>query len=430
MKSSALTAGLALLALALPSLAQEVAPEPNLPDFSNCLPLYGKPVPCQDPNQIPPCPPAIVVEEPVGIPVTPPKFPRVWVDGEYMLWWLRPNYINAPLVTSTRAPENLASSVSAGGLDDPNTVVLFGEQNSRVDPQMGGRLTANVALDTEGSVVLQASGFYLPLQVERFFAQSNAAGQPALALPFNQVSLGTPVETSSVIAGPFNSGILHGDVLINNGTEMWGGELNLMSLLACTWVGEFDMIYGARYLYLRDYLTIDTNSDSGSVTHDSFDAKNSFYGGQVGLRYVLDCEYFRLEWTSKFALGDTNELLDITGASHLPTFAAGSTLPGGFYTASSNLGRTSTNRFGFVYEDTVNLVWKVSDCVQLMVGYDYLYWNHVYRSGNQVDHNLNPSLNPALSVITPAGGQAAPERFNAQSDFWAQGITAGVRISF
>ena len=170
---------------------------------------------------------------------------------------------------------------------------------------------------------------------------------------------------------------------------------------------------------MPDYLTIDTASDDGSATHDSFDAKNAFYGGQVGLHYMLDGEYFRLEVTSKFPRWATPTNYWTSPAYPVcRPYAAGSTLPGGLYTASSNIGRSSTNRFGFVYEDAVNLVWKVSDCVQLMVGYDYLYWNDVYRSGNQVDHNLNPALNPALSVITPAGGPAARQRLNAQSDFW------------
>ena len=217
----------------------------------HCLPLYGKPVPCQDPNQIPPCPPAIVVERAVrhsrhaaGVSA------RVGGWGIHALVAETRTTSTRAAGDETRVPENLASSVSAGGLDDPNTVVLFGEQNSRTDPQIGGRLTANVALDAEGSIVLQASGFYLPLQVERFSAQSNAAGQPALALPFNQVAPGTPVETSYVVAGPFDGGTLHGNVLINNGTEMWGGEVNLMTTLACTCAGEFDAIYRLSVTYI------------------------------------------------------------------------------------------------------------------------------------------------------------------------------------
>jgi hypothetical protein len=214
---------------------------------------------------------------------------------------------------------------------------------------------------------------------------------------------------------------------------MWGGEANFIKMLCCTCAGEFDMIFGIRYLYLEDYLTIDASTspaDGGGSTHDRFDTKNAFYGGQVGLRHVYDCDCWRLETTAKFAIGDTNETLNISGSSNLPVFAAGSTLPGGFYTASSNLGNTTHNRFGIVTEVGVNLACKLSDCVQLTVGYTYLYWDHLERSGNQVDHNLNPSLNPALSAISPAGGPAAPQRLNTESSFWAQGINVGIRFSY
>jgi hypothetical protein len=434
MKSSALAAGLALLALALNCSAQEIVP-PSPPAPPESKPHDKRPVEVQNPDLVPPCPPAIVLEQPtlVGIPVTPPEYPHVWMDMDGLLWWLKPNQIAAPLVTSLHAPEDLASNIRAGGLSDPNAFVIFGQQSFRTDPQVGGRVRIGAAFDTEAAEVVEASGFYMPWQVERFFKQSDAAGNPALALPFNEVFPGTPVETANIVAGQFDGRILHGNVLINNGTQLWGGEANYIKMLGTTCVGEFDLILGLRYLHMEDYLTIDASTDvadGGGSTHDRFDAKNSFYGGQIGVRHVLDCENWRFESSVKLALGDTNEVLDISGGSNLPLFAAGSTLPGGFYTASSNIGRTTTNRFGLVTEVGFNAAFKVCDNVQLTAGYTYLYWDHLYRSGNQIDHNLNPALNPALSTINPAGGPAAPQRFNAESSFWAQGINLGVRFTF
>lgn len=435
MKSSALVAGLALLALALPGAAQEFAP-PMPPPAPNAVPPNKKQpadINYDQVPQCPPCPPAMVLEDTlVGIPVTPPQYPRVWADFDALLWWLKPNYISAPLITTTRVPEDLASSITAGGLSDPNAAVLFGQQTFRTNPQPGGRLRVGVALDTEGTQAVEVSGFWLPWQVERFNAVSNDAnGNPSLALPFHEV-FPTSVETANIVAGTFDGSVLHGSVLINNGTQMWGGEANFVKMLASTCAGEFDLIVGFRYLYLEDYLTIDasTSPADGGSTHDRFDTKNAFYGGQVGVRHVIDCDSWRVETNVKFALGDTNETLNISGASNLPVFAAGSTLPGGFYTASSNIGNTSTNRFGFVTEVGFNVAYKLTDNVQLTAGYTYLYWDHLERSGNQIDHNLNPSLNPALSVISPAGGPAAPQRLNTESSFWAQGINVGVRFSY
>src|SRR5262249_10839807 len=96
----------------------------------------------------------------------------------------------------------------------------------------------------------------------------------------------------------------------------------------------------------------------------------------------------------------------------------------------SNIGRTHTDRLAFVQETGVNLTYKMTDCVQLTVGYTFLYWNHVYRSGNQIDRSINPALNPAFSVVVPPGGPQQPQRLNSETSFWAEGINRGFRVTF
>lgn len=462
MKSSALVAGLALLALVLPCSAQEIVPPslpagppglpaapPSLPAGPSSLPTGpGMPPPAdprkvevpQNPDLVPPSMPAMVLDDNVlvGIPVTPPEYPHVWMDVEGVLWWLRPNRVDVPLVTTTRSLEDLATSFSSAGLNDPNAAVLFGNQNFRQDVTVGGRVRFGAALDTEATEAFEASGFYVPWQVERaYFQSSDANGNPALALPYNSVLPASPGETSGIVAGLFNGTFLHGSVLVDNGTTMWGAEANYTKMLCCSRWGEFDGIVGVRYLRLEDYLDIDaeTNAtDGGGSTHDRFETRDSFYGGQIGVRHVLDFDNWRIETCAKVAVGDTNEVLDISGSSTLPASvagAAGHQLPGGFYTASSNIGKTSTNRCGFVNEDTFNVSYKLTDNVQFTVGYTFLYWDRVFRSGDQIDHNLNPSLIPAFApTISGTSGPANPQRLNTESTFWAEGISFGVRIAF
>jgi hypothetical protein len=377
-----------------------------------------------------PCPPAVVVEPTlVGLPVTAAAYPRVWADFDALCWWLKGNNINAPLITSIRTPEDLAATATAGGLADPNAFVLFGNQTFANDAHPGGRITVGVALDTEGTLALEGSGFYLPLEVNRFTAASDATGTPALAVPFVDVFPGTPVETAAIIAGPFNGGVRTGSIIIGDGTDMWGAELNLVKGISYDGCGEFDFIAGVRYLHLRDNLTIDAVTNGVGSTHDRFETRDNFYGGQLGLRYVLEGEWWRLQATAKFALGDTHEALEISGSSSGPTFSP--RLPGGLYTASSNIGTGTEQRFGFVQETGVNLTYKMTDCVQLTLGYTFLYWDKVFRSGNQIDRNINPALNPMFSATVPAGGgPASPQRLNAESSFWAQGVNLGLRIAF
>jgi hypothetical protein len=426
MKSSFLAGGLALLALSLPARAQDCMPPPP----------YSVPEPPSQAPYNPPPQPAIVLERDtlVGIPCCGPDYPRVWADFDFLLWWLKPNAISVPLITSTHTPEDLAANLTAGGIADPNAFVLFGVQNFGNEASYGGRLTFGVAMNTDGSQYIEASGFFLPTEADHFNAQSNAGnGNPALGLSYIHVFPGPPTESAAIVAGPFNGGLLSGYVQIANQTEMWGAEANFYNLIASRCYGDFYFLAGGRFIYLKDDLSIEavTNPPDGrGSTLDVFKTRNDFYGGQVGLRHVLENEWWRLQTTVKFGFGETHETLDISGSSVLPPVSAGSTLPGGFYTASSNIGQTTQNRFGFVEETGVNLTYKMCDNVQLTLGYTFLFWNNVYRTGNQIDRNINPALNPAFSPFTPAGGPAVPARLNAESSFWAQGVNVGLHIAF
>ena len=45
--------------------------------------------------------PSVVLNDaqPVGIPVQPSEYPRFWASADYLLFFLKGNNINAPLVT-------------------------------------------------------------------------------------------------------------------------------------------------------------------------------------------------------------------------------------------------------------------------------------------------------------------------------------------
>jgi len=87
MKPSFLAGGLFVLALALPCQAQ--LPDPSsLPGLPEVKPEANG----RNPRNVtlPECPaptPMIVMDEPVlvGIPVTPPEYPRVWAEFDYLL---------------------------------------------------------------------------------------------------------------------------------------------------------------------------------------------------------------------------------------------------------------------------------------------------------------------------------------------------------
>src|SRR5262245_38735294 len=185
--------------------------------------------------------------------------PHFYLSGDYLIWWLRPNKVDVPLITSIRQPEDLAATLEAGGIADPNAFVLFGN-GSKLDPGAyhGYRATIGFAFGEDNRCAIELSGLYLPEQSESFRAASNAAGQPALVLAFRDVFLNPAgTETGGVFAGPFAGGVLTGAVNITSKTQLWGGEVNGVATLAREHSFQFDLLGGFRFLRLNDELDID-----------------------------------------------------------------------------------------------------------------------------------------------------------------------------
>jgi hypothetical protein len=364
--------------------------------------------------------------------------PHVWLSADYLLWFLKPNNIRTPLILSTRDPkEDLGSSFSAGGLADPNAYVVFGGGNRDRGPYSGVQATLGVDLSGDGTLGAELGGLWLPRQGNHFRIQSNASGVPAITLPFNNVNpaAGPLGETAGIFAGLFNGAIMQGRAEVFTATQLWGGEANLTANLYRSESLRLDGLGGFRYLGMNDLLTVAaavTAGGSGAI-YDRFYTENHFYGAQVGARATWCLGSFQAVLTAKAALGDSHDILSISGNAGLPAFAmtGAPQLPGGFYTAASNIGRSSKDSFAVVSETNLSLGYRVTDWLSLSAGYSFLYWSQVMRTGDQITRNINPNFNPAFSSFgTPLSGPAEPSRLERETSFWAHGVNFGVTFSW
>jgi hypothetical protein len=64
------------------------------------------------------------------------------------------------------------------------------------------------------------------------------------------------------------------------------------------------------------------------------------------------------------------------------------------------------------------------------VGYTFLYWSQVVRPGNQIDTTVNTTQVPTHPEFGPLTGPAQPMVPFRTTDFWAQGISLGVEVTF
>jgi hypothetical protein len=336
-----------------------------------------------------------------------------------------------------------------GALGQPNTRVVFGPPDLGYGPFVGGRAFAGTWLGSGQALGVEAGGFVLEDRGQGFSARSTSGGIPLLALsrvnPFD-------APNAFVIAAPpaprSRVGSFAGGLTLTSDSQVWGTEANLLHALY--WSRDFRLVAlaGLRYLDLSESFGLVTQRSGRGVTpvpflgktfppqsfeftDDSFFSRNQFYGGQVGLRgeYVFDRLFVSARTT--LALGRTDELLNVQGLSLLlAPRAAPLAARGGLYALPSNSGRFQGSSFGVVPEVQLKCGVLIAPGLRATVGYDFLYWDRVQRPGNQIDLAVDTRQVPTDPSFRPGTVAAFPRPMANRSDFWMQGLTFGLELSF
>jgi hypothetical protein len=364
------------------------------------------------------------------MPADAVRYPKFYLNGEYLLWWLKQDKVPVLASTSTNPFDN-------GELGKPTTSVLFGGDGLDGSARSGFRITGGWWLDeTCKDDGIEVSGFYLSPRSTNFDA--NSSQFPVIARPFFNVNQG--IEFAQLTAFP---GIATGNLSINNESNLFGAEINARCNLCCGCNYRVDVLGGFRYLDLEESLSLtetglflpgDGPPQAGDtfLVHDYFGTRNQFYGGQVGLSGEYDIGRFSVTGWTKVALGDTHQDILIDG-NQVITAPNGTAqqFKGGLLALTSNIGRYHQDRFSVVPELNLNIGYQLTDHVRVFVGYDVLYWNNVVRPGGQIDRNLDITLIPNVPVpgVGPAG-QNQPSAPRPGTDLWVQGVTFGMEVRY
>lgn len=201
---------------------------------------------------------------------------------------------------------------------------------------------------------------------------------------------------------------------------------------------RLDFISGFRYYQFNDNLQINEHLVSTSTTNgvpvgtvinvsDSFRTQNNFYGYEFGL--ILDRYYGRwmYELGARCALGNNNQLINVNGSTVVtyPGYAP-AVSQGGLYAQSSNIGTYKRNEFMAIPQISARIGYRVTNRLTLLVGYTFIYWGQIARAADQIDTTINTNLIPPAQP----GGPNRPGFPLNESNFWAQGITAGLEYHF
>ena len=360
-----------------------------------------------------------------AVPVDPNQF---WFSAEYLWWRLKDDTV-PPLVTTGPATFPVAFLGNAG------TRVLFAGDLDR-GTLNGYRLRAGMWLDPCRTVALEASGFWLKDDTN---TTTFGSGQfPVLARPFTDVNPGGP--NSEFLAFP---GLATGSVsVINELNQFCGATLAARCPICATCNSGLSATAGLQYLNLEETLTVVENpvgspnnpfpggAGTQFVATDRFRTENQFYGAFVGLSGYYNHGCWTVGAYGNFGAGCNRQVVDVNGSLvTIPAGGSASVQPGGLLAIPGrNIGRWDNNEFSTVSELGVTVGYQLTPNVQIFGGYTFLYWTNVVRPGTEIDPVLDTTRIPNFGGSAPTSFRPIVP-FN-QADFWAQGVSAGIRFSW
>jgi hypothetical protein len=374
---------------------------------------------------------------------------RFYAAAEYLLWWITHNPLPQSLITTGPVSDN------------PGALGHDGTPLTRPSQDQGGlsgvRVSLGWWLDRQEGLGVEIGGFVLPGQTKTVSYRSDASGNPVLAFryldpPVNGVAAEDAFQAalpSVLSAGPPQIGPYAGSVGFTSRSQLWGLEANVLAGSCKCEEGRLQLLAGFRYLDLSENLDLSFQRQaiagsganvvfqgtsfpdpSAVLSMDSFHTRNQFYAGQVGLRGELSFGVVFLAIAGKVALGDLHESVAILGTSTLvPGTGPSVTVPGGQFAAASNSGHATRDEFAVLPEFEIAIGCQISRNLRAYIGYDLLYLNKVARPGSQVDlivDTKGDQIDPGFT----GESTTFPRALFRDTNFWAQGLNAGLEFTY
>jgi len=369
--------------------------------------------------------------------------PKMWLTGEYLLWFAEAQPTTFPLVT-TSAPGG------GGVLGSPSTIIRHSNTDLGFDLFSGFRVTGGIFCDDCRRYGFYMSGFLTEQKSNIFNAQSDSRGTPLLARPFIDASTGN--QSALLVSFPsFTSGRV--TVIARNRT--YGAEGGpIINLFRSNPedsgpLMELNATAAFRFLQLRETLRMEqetvllpgaTAPFNGTIVgapsrigvSDEFDTQNRFYGGQVGLQGTVYNDRWSLGLSGKVAIGVMNQTLDVNGFSTLTSSApaTSSATVGGLFANATNIGRYRRDEFAVIPEFGANLGYQWLSWLSTGIGYNFLYASRVIRPGDQFSTTVNPGIVPTSPSFGVGGAIPVASPLLTQSEFWLQGISFSMAIKY
>lgn len=353
-----------------------------------------------------------------------------WFRTEYIGWWGRGIDLPPMLTTSPAG----TPSARAGLLGDPGTVILFGDDSYDDDLRSGIRFSFGYWLDPTHCRGIEAY-VYQPGDESLTYANSSTNGLPILARPFFNSDPATQQYVAQLLSHP---DVANGSFDFDYSTETIGAGVLMRTNAARSYEHNVDFLGGYRYTRLRDDMLINDSLTStatgGSIPlgtvvsgFDDISTSNEYHGLDLGMQVDFKRGRWTFTFLGKCALGNMSQEIDINGSTTVSVpGAVPSTTAGGLLTQPTNIGTFSRNKFTVVPEASINARYQLNCRWTATVGYNFIFWDNVVRADDQIDFRVNTTQIGGGTLFGP--GQ--PELEFKETNYWLQGVNAGLELQF
>lgn len=353
-------------------------------------------------------------------PLTSDSDTGSWFSMEY-LYWSGKGQGSHVLATSNPLGTPQAQ---AGILSSATTTSLFRVGDATDGAASGARLRFGFWSDSAHTHGWEGSVFGIVNNNAAFAA--GASDYPILARPFLNTATGQ--QDALLLTYP---GLASGRIDIRETSRPMGIDWVLHKEIcsACS-TGRIYGLIGYRYLRLAENLDITTHQlalsplIAGSTfdSTDRFATTNSFHGLDLGLRGDVVQGPWLLKWQAKVAVGMVYSKAQIQGATTItPTLGSSSTQSGGLLAQPSNIGTYRKDRVALAPELAAHLSYRINPNARVFAGYNLTYLTNIVRPEDVIDTTIN---------LSQPGTPARPSYTARTSDYWIQGINAGIAFDF
>ena len=350
--------------------------------------------------------------------------PPSWGQVDFLLMWRRPPAL-PPLVTTSPPGTPLSQ---AGQLNQPTTTTLLGGRSQASGPSAGGRIDFGYWLNTCPQVGI--GGSFLALGDSSLSYATDSATTPILARPFLNVTDGqTAAMDTLIVSFPDEA---TGEIAVQGTSTLIIAEAYLRRAGNHNAGTPGDLVGGYQFSRIDGSLKISSHSTALSTSQlrvpgttlevlDSITTQNEFHGGQLGVLNDWNYGCFTIFGSFKLGLGNMRQRAVLAGQTVINDSANSIIDAQGLLTRSTNIETHERNVITVIPQISLRGTYSVSHHVDVTIGHSLVFFPHVLQPTEQIDPDL------AVNLADPVLGEQRPQFTFQSRDYWAQGLTFGLR---